>query len=260
MGRGRIPEVLRDSMDRDLPPTVPRDVDVHPPRRGRAVTIIGPRRSGKTYLLYHLMSSMDEHVPTEQRLYVNLEDDRLMGMGAGDMDLFLRTFRELNPGAVDARTHLFLDEVQVMEGWERYVRRVLDTEDVRVYLTGSSSRLLAKEIATTMRGRTTTYTLLPFSFREFLRARGIEVRDPPSSKERSLVLSHLRDYIKHGGFPEVVSDQKDRDLDRPVQARELLLELAARHLVHCREGLVEQQDRRLPGQRPGQGDSLALTA
>jgi predicted AAA+ superfamily ATPase len=209
MNRDRIVEHLRDTMERQLPRSVPRELRYHVPKKGRAVTIIGPRRSGKTYFLYQQMKRLEQSEKAEEILYINLEDDRLIGLRLGDMDLFLRTYHEIAPDTVGARTHMFLDEVQMVDGWERYVRRILDTEDVRMWLTGSSSRLLAKEIATSMRGRTTTYTILPFSFREYLRAKGHEVRSHVSSKERSLLLFSLRDYMRFGGFPEVVLEEEE---------------------------------------------------
>jgi predicted AAA+ superfamily ATPase len=155
------------------------------------------------------MLALEQSGSKDQRLYINLEDDRLIGTRLEDMDMFLRTFHEISPDTIGIRTHMFLDEVQMVEGWERYVRRMIDTEDVRMYITGSSSRLLAKEIATSMRGRTTTYTILPFSFKEFVRAKGVEVRPHVSSKERSRILSMLTEFMRFGGFPEVVLEDNE---------------------------------------------------
>ena len=209
MRRESIVEIVRESQQRPLPDVIQRDLEVSTPRSGRAVTIIGPRRAGKTYFLYQRIGAIREGGTDAAVLYVNLEDDRLLNLRLEDMDLLLRTFREVEPGSASVKNHLFLDEVQVVDGWERYVRRVMDTEDVQVYLTGSSSRLLAKEVATMMRGRAVTYTIYPFGFGEFLRARGVVLGDHLSPGERSRVLAHLREFLTFGGFPEVVLEEAE---------------------------------------------------
>ncbi len=209
MRREAIVEIIRESQQRPLPDIVDRTLKVRIPRSGRAVTIIGPRRAGKTYFLYQQIKSIREQGDEGRVLYVNLEDDRLLNVQLEDMDMFLRTFREIDPESASAKTYLFLDEVQVVEGWERYVRRVMDNEDVQVFLTGSSSRLLAKEVATMMRGRSLTYTILPFGFGEFLDARGAAFGDHLSPGDRSRMLAYLREFMTYGGFPEVVLEEAE---------------------------------------------------
>jgi predicted AAA+ superfamily ATPase len=213
MRRRSIVEIIKESRQRPLPDIVDRTLKVRIPRSGRAVTIIGPRRAGKTYFLYQQIRRLREEGTAGGVLYVNLEDDRLLNVQLKDMDMLLRTFREVEPGSASEKTYLFLDEVQVVEGWERYVRRVMDKEDVQVFLTGSSSRLLAKEVATMMRGRSLTYTILPFGFGEFLEARGVAFGDHLSPGDRSRMLAYLREFMTYGGFPEVVlEDAEDSKL------------------------------------------------
>jgi len=101
---------------------------------------------------------------------------------------------------------LFLDEVQVIPGWEGFVRRVIDSEPVDVVVSGSSAQMLSAEIATNLRGRALEAVLWPFSFREALRHQGLEPRASPehwSSAERSLLQHQLERYLLEGGFPEV---------------------------------------------------------
>ncbi len=209
MRKEAIVEIIRESQQRPLPDMVDRTLEVRLPRSGRAVTIIGPRRAGKTYFLYQQIRSIREQGDEGIVLYINLEDDRLLNVQLEDMDMFLRTFREIDPESASAKTYLFLDEVQVVEGWERYVRRIMDTEDVLVFITGSSSRLLAKEVATMMRGRTITYTIQPFGFGEFLEAKGAAFGDHLSPGDRSRMLAYLRDFMTFGGFPEVVLEEAE---------------------------------------------------
>jgi len=98
---------------------------------------------------------------------------------------------------------LFLDEVQNVSGWERWVRRLHDTEDVELFVTGSSSRLLTRNLATSLRGRSITFEVFPLSFREYLGFRGLEVR-PHSAESESLARGALEAYLLCGGFPEIV--------------------------------------------------------
>jgi len=211
MNKARIIEIIRESQQRHLPDLVPRNLKVRMPRSSRAVTIIGPRRAGKTYFLYQQIRSILEEGDEGGVLYVNLEDDRLLNIQLEDMDLFLRTFQEIDPESASGKTYLFLDEIQVVDGWERYVRRVMDNENVQVFLTGSSSRLLAKEVATMMRGRSLTYTILPFGFDEFLRAKGGVMGDHLSPRDHASMLAYLREFMRFGGFPEVVLEE-DEDI------------------------------------------------
>jgi predicted AAA+ superfamily ATPase len=173
MRREKMIDVLEHPMREGAPPYIPRELNAKFPATGKCVTIVGPRRAGKTYYLYQKMDELRQTAPDEGLLYVNFEDERLIGLRLEDMDALLRTFRELHPGSSGRRLNAFLDEVQAVTGWERFVRRLIDTEDIRIHITGSSSKLLSTEIGTSMRGRSITYTMLPFSFREYLAAKGV---------------------------------------------------------------------------------------
>lgn len=98
---------------------------------------------------------------------------------------------------------MFLDEVQNAPGWERWVRRIQDTEDVEIYVTGSSSQLLTRDLATALRGRSITLEIFPLSFRETLSFRGIEIL-PYNAENESLLRKELETYLAWGGFPEII--------------------------------------------------------
>lgn len=136
-------------------------------------------------------------------VYLNLEDDRLQPIRAGELDLVLRCHRELFPECLRQRTYLFVDEVQNVAGWERWVRRLHDTEDVALFVTGSSSRLLTRDLASAMRGRSVTLEVFPLNFREYLEFRGL-VWQPGLADSESAVRAAFEDYLRWGGFPEVV--------------------------------------------------------
>ncbi|MBM4248675.1 MAG: ATP-binding protein [Euryarchaeota archaeon] len=204
MDKDAVAGLIRDFEDRPLPALVRRELEPGRMPPGKALTVIGPRRAGKTYFLFDLMTRLG--VPRKEMLYINLEDDRFLPAKAADIDLVLSTYYQMHPEMTDRTMHLFLDEVQAVDGWELFVRRVLDSGRAQVYLTGSSSRLLSREVATSMRGRAATRVVLPFSFGEFLSARGFTPGRHLSTKERSWLVKHLDDFVRTGGFPEVVLD------------------------------------------------------
>ncbi|ASJ13661.1 ATP-binding protein [Thermococcus radiotolerans] len=179
---------------------IEREIEVKVPNTQMAVAIIGPRRVGKTYLMRQIIEELrSEGVPEESIAYVNLEDPRLVGASLEDLMTLLEVLREMG----GEKLHIFLDEVQVAEGWERFVRYLLDTGHM-VFISGSSSKLLSKEIATQLRGRSIAVRVFPFSFREVLRAKRFPLKRYLSSSEKARLRVLLGEYLEWGGYPEVV--------------------------------------------------------
>lgn len=139
-------------------------------------------------MLFQLIHKLRETVSRENIVYINFEDDRLVGLNLGRLDDFIEAFYELFPQKRKERVYLL--KVQVVEQWERFVRRINDSLNVQVYVTGSSSRFMSTEIASTLRGRTISYEVFPLSFREFLEFRGVEI-DLYSSETCSFIKTHL---------------------------------------------------------------------
>lgn len=198
--------LISDFQARPLPELVPRDLRV-PMLPHKATALIGMRRTGKTYAMYDLMRRLgaDGVLPTAM-LYLNLEDERLGAPTTGTLDRALELFFRRTPGNREQRCYLFLDEIQVVPDWERFVRRVLATEDVQIVLGGSSAKLLSTEIATSLRGYALAVEVLPFSLRETMRSQGVEPSVdpwPPGAQVRSQAGSSLESYLQIGGFPEV---------------------------------------------------------
>jgi predicted AAA+ superfamily ATPase len=163
-----IEQLIADFRERPLPAVSPR-LTVLPDASNMARVIVGMRRSGKTYLLYQEMQRLiAAGVDRGRILYVNFEDDRLQPLGPDVLDRTLETFYRLSPSARSEGAHLFLDEIQSVDGWSRFARRVLDTESARLYLSGSSAKMLSTEVATEFRGRGFAVELLPLSFAEAL--------------------------------------------------------------------------------------------
>lgn len=183
---------------------IERDVTVKFPKTPRAISIIGPRRAGKTYLMFQLINWLTSGgLPREKTVYVNFEDPRLVGAELKDLLTFLDVYYEMFPENARGECHFFLDEVQNVPDWERFVRFLLDRNQ-RVVVSGSSSKLLSKEIATSLRGRSLSVRVYPFSFREVLRANGLKVERFYSTYEKARMRKLLREYLHWGGYPEVV--------------------------------------------------------
>lgn len=174
------------------------------PKKVHAVT--GMRRSGKTTFLQQLAAETRRGTAPERALYFSFDDDRLADIAADQLSALLEEFYRRYP-QLRRRTTIawFFDEIQLVSGWERFVRRVLDSENVQVVVSGSSARMLSREVHTSLRGRGIETTIHPFSFREFLRHRGEEPRAEPrrwTTDERSLVEKRFGEYLVEGGFPE----------------------------------------------------------
>jgi hypothetical protein len=186
---------------------VPRDYEI-PTTTKKIVSLIGVRRSGKTYILFSLIEKLRQSIDPQNIIYINFEDDRLFPLTLEKLDDLMEGYYELYPKKREEKVYLFLDEVQNIEGWERYVRRIDDTLNLQLYITGSSSKLLSSEIDTSLRGRTITYEIFPFSFKEYLRHKEIEV-NLYSSKSISFIKNAFNSYLVDGGFAETFDETPD---------------------------------------------------
>ena len=184
---------------------VKRESILLPEDMRKVVVLYGVRRSGKTSLLFSYF--LDN---PSRSLYVDFEDERLTGFSTSDFDLLKDSFFELNPNLVGQKVFFFLDEVQNIEGWEKFSRRLVERENISVFVAGSSSKVTPYEIHTSLRGREWTVEVMPFSFREFLMVKGIKPSDRLIyGKERAKVVSLFEEYLRWGGFPEVVFAKSD---------------------------------------------------
>lgn len=201
-----VQQKILDSIASPIPVLTRRDIHV-PQISGKAIAVIGIRRGGKTSFLWQLIDDCaKEGAAREGMLYFSFEDERLAGITTSDLNLIIEEYYRLYPTWRDKHTTTFMfDEIQVVPGWERFVRRVLDSERAEVFLSGSSAKLLSKEVATSMRGRAMEARIFPFSFREYLRHRDQESVKPPgrwTKSERTSMDHALREYLVIGGFPE----------------------------------------------------------
>ncbi len=225
--------IILDFQEVELETGVPRRLKVRAVP-DKATVCIGVRRSGKsTYLFQMIKRLLDDGVSRENILYLNFFDDRLHILRQVGLGVITDAYYSLYPEKKNTETvYCFFDEIQAVPGWEPFVDRLMRTEKCEVYITGSSARMLSKEIATQMRGRALSWELFPFSFREFLDYKQIDVTGHLSTKKRLLVQKAFEEYWETGGFPEVVG------LDRHLRIK---IHQEYFHAVLFRD-LVERHD------------------
>ncbi len=169
--------------------------------------LVGLRRAGKSYLLYERMQQLMKNGHSEEEfLYFNFEDDRLINIQVSDLNTILTSYQEM----FDHKPFIFLDEIQIVDGWEKFARRLAD-QNYHVYITGSNAKMLSSEIATTLGGRFQIKEVFPLSFREMLRSKGIDVDDKNFEyKNATSINKYLEEYFRFGGLPEVGNVQDKR--------------------------------------------------
>jgi predicted AAA+ superfamily ATPase len=256
--RARLVEKLADSLAAPLPEATPRRVHGAVSLPGKATAVVGMRRAGKTTFLHQLRRERVEGGAGRERLpYINFEDERLAGLAAKHLHLLLEEYYRRYPALRGRETVTWcFDEIQVVPGWERFMRRVLDSEKVELFVSGSSAALLSRELATAMRGRAWEVVIHPFSFEEVLWHRGQAVPARPdflAAAERSALERAFLDYLAIGGFPEaqgldaatrqrLLSDYVDVAMLRDVVERHGVSNVAGlrwlvRHLLGTAAGL-----------------------
>lgn len=167
---------------------------------GRYV-LVGIRQAGKSYLLYQRAKKLlKEGHDIKEIVYINFDDERLLGMKADDFDLILQAYGTMFEG----KPILLFDEIQNVEGWEHFARR-LANQKYMVFITGSNAKMLSRDIATTLGGRYFDEKVFPYSFSEYLGAIGMELEDGwMYGKQKNMVQQKFSDYFRWGGFPELL--------------------------------------------------------
>jgi hypothetical protein len=209
-----LKEMIVDAQEREFYTGVERDIKVSF-LKGKATVCIGVRRSGKSTFGFQLIQKLiNSGVSRKNILHINFFDNRIHNLRKDNLGAVTQAYYSLFPEKKNTETvYCFFDEIQVVEGWEQFVETILRTEKCEVFITGSSAKMLSKEIATQMRGRALSWELFPFSFKEYLRFKGIEVKKEQSSKNRLTVQKAFEEYLDCGGFPEVAG------LDRQLRIK-----------------------------------------
>jgi len=172
-------------------------------------TVIGGRRTGKTTLLKQTINELiGDGTPKENIVYINFEDERIPRESHVFQDL-LQAQAELHSEIDTNMCWYFFDEIHEIPGWEKFIRRLHEQKSKHVFITGSNARLLSREITTALRGRTISYVVYPFSFREYLLHKGIEPEITHTSKGDSILIRELQKYLHEGGYPEIIGQSMD---------------------------------------------------
>lgn len=195
--------LITDSQEKNLSYVIDRDLQI-PLDTGKIISLVGVRRSGKTHVLYSIINKIRKTAGPKNIVYINFEDDRLFPLELKDLTNLLDAYYELYPDKKNEKVYFFFDEIQNVQNWEKFIRRLYDTENCTVFITGSSAKLLSKEIATALRGRTLSYEVFPLSFSEFLRFKEIKP-DIHSSRSKAKIKNAFSEHMLKGGFPEILN-------------------------------------------------------
>lgn len=211
----KLKKILHEWAEHKVPHLYTRDFDYSLLSNNEILSIIGARRTGKTYLCYQLVEYLKKTLPYDNIIYINFEDERLYPLKGDELTLLWDICPELFSIDYSKKIYLFIDEIQNAENWSKWARRITEqNKNLKLIITGSSSRLLSREISTELRGRTLSFTVFPLSFPEYLNACNIqyERKNILYSKQAPIIKKHFNNYFKSGGFPAVIESPQPEEL------------------------------------------------
>jgi len=235
-----IRTILYEWKEKKLPEVIQRDIDLsnyialQPPK---IIAIVGFRRVGKTYLLLHLINKLLTSIPREDMVYINFEDERIP-LKTEFLSKLLPVIKQTFKRRIK---FLFLDEIQNIPLWSKWVRRIYDTEKMNIFITGSL-KVSSREIPTELRGRCLEINLFPLSFNEFLKFKNIIIEKTAlkySESEKIKLTNAIEEYVFYGGMPEVVliSEEKKLELLQEYYKTVLRRDIIERFKIKNEEGL-----------------------
>lgn len=195
---------------------------------GLNYVFVGLRHAGKSYLMFQRIAQLIEQGhKKEEILYFNFEDDRIDSLDVKDLDLIKTCYEEM----YDYRPIFFLDEIQLVDRWEKFARRLAD-QKYQVYITGSNAKMLSSEIATTLGGRYMIHEVYPYSFQEYLNANGIDIDEKNAIFTFGKQIVKLANtYFQHGGLPETVGMKEPRSWMSNLFSKIFFGDLVARYRI-----------------------------
>lgn len=204
---------------------IPRNVELVD---GLNYVFVGLRHAGKSYLMFQRIAQLIEQGhKKEEILYFNFEDDRIDSLDVKDLDLIKTCYEEM----YDYRPIFFLDEIQLVDRWEKFARRLAD-QKYQVYITGSNAKMLSSEIATTLGGRYMIHEVYPYSFQEYLNANGIDIHEKNAIFAFGKQIVKLANtYFQHGGLPETVGMKEPRSWMSNLFSKIFFGDLVARYRI-----------------------------
>ena len=235
MNRDVLKQIIIDQKEMYLDnPLISRDYDLE---ENVNYCFVGIRRTGKSYMMYQQIHNlMNDGISSSQIIYVNFEDERLLEIGVDDLNTILEIGIEFSGSK--GKPYLFLDEIQNVDGWEKFVRRVADMK-YRINITGSNSKMLSKEIASTLGGRFMIVNVFPYSFKEYLSANHIEniMLAQIGTKKRADIVSQYEQYVTYGAFPELVDIIAKRAWLNDVYSKIFFSDLIVRNKIRNEEAM-----------------------
>lgn len=229
MNRDILKQIIIDQKEMYLDnPMISRNYDLE---ENVNYCFVGIRRTGKSYMMYQQIHNlMNDGISSSQIVYVNFEDERLLEIGVDDLNTILEIGIEFSGSK--GKPYLFLDEIQNVDGWENFVRRVADMK-YRINITGSNSKMLSKEIASTLGGRFMIVNVFPYSFKEYLSANHIKniILDQLGTKKRADIVSQYEQYVMYGAFPELVDIKNKRPFLNNIYQTVYLQDIITRNKI-----------------------------
>lgn len=210
---------------------IPRHYEIE---RSANYVFVGLRRAGKTFLLYqYIQQLLSEGHSKEEILFINFEDERINDMRKDELHLVIDCYREM----FELEPIIFLDEIQNVDGWEHFARRLAD-EKKRVFVTGSNAHMLSRDIASTLGGRFILTEVFPFTFGEYMEWKGIRLgRNWTYGSQRADVIRSFNEYLTAGGIAEVFPLVDKRGWLTSLYKKILLSDVVVRNKVRNEESL-----------------------
>lgn len=210
-----IKTILAEWKDKNIPEVISREINLQDylnMKINKLIVLNGFRRVGKTYILYSLINELLKSYSREEVIQVNFEDERIP-LKTEFLSSLLPVADEIFNKKVK---YLFLDELHNIPNWSKWLRRIYDNQDIRIFVSGSSSRMSEEEIPTELRGRFLEIKVFPLSFKEFLKFKSINFDLKTieySEVEKPIILKALSEYLTYGGLPEVVLENENKKLE-----------------------------------------------
>lgn len=203
MRKDIIKNLITDFHEKGIPPVKLRLLEI-PVNSKKIVALTGVRRSGKTFQLYNVINRLiKQKIKLKNILYFNFEDERI-DKNTFVLNNIIESYQELYPEINLGNCYFLFDEIQNISGWEKFVRRIYEQVSKNVFVTGSNSKMLSREISTSLRGRSINYEIYPLNFEEYLNFLGIEI-DLNSTRSISAIINTFEKFLYSGGFPELIS-------------------------------------------------------
>ena len=216
-------QVIKDSV------IVERDIVLE---KNANYVLVGLRRAGKTTLLYKRVQDLiAEGVEWNQIVYINFDDERLLGFNVNDFEDILLVAEELS----NKKHYFYFDEIQNVDEWEKFAIRI-SNQGFKVDITGSNAKMLSKEVEAKLGGRYISREILPYSFKEYLRASTVN-KDGYSTKEMALINSLLNEYFVNGGFPEALVYKNKREYVSSIYQKVLYNDIIVHNDVRNESGM-----------------------